>query len=192
MTTTLSGVGVTPLSGLGTVRWYRPDEGPELDEIQADDPDTERERFESAREQADEELQNERERTAEVVGEEEAEIFDAHRQFLSDPQITDAVQDAIDDGQAAEVAVDGAFADAIEQFEEMGGLMAERADDLRDLQDRLLRILSGAERIDLSELPTGTVLLAEMLTPSDTAQLDPDRVAGFATATGGRDRKSVV
>jgi len=192
MTTTLSGVGVTPLSGLGTVRWYRPDEGPELDEIQADDPDTERERFESAREQADEELQSERERTAEVVGEEEAEIFDAHRQFLSDPQITDAVQDAIDDGQAAEVAVDGAFADAIEQFEEMGGLMAERADDLRDLRDRLLRILSGAERVDLSELPTGTVLLAEMLTPSDTAQLDPDRVAGFATATGGRTSHAAI
>ncbi|PSP93090.1 phosphoenolpyruvate--protein phosphotransferase [Halobacteriales archaeon QS_4_62_28] len=192
MTRTLSGVGVTPLSGLGTVRWYRPDGGPDLDAIQADDPDIEHERFERAREQADEELHAERERTAKVVGEDEAEIFDAHRQFLSDPQITDAVEAAIDSGQAAEVAVDSAFGDAIDQFEGMEGRMAERADDLRDLRDRLLRLLSGGERIDLAELPAGTAVLAERLTPSDTAQLDPDRIAGFATATGGRTSHAAI
>jgi phosphotransferase system enzyme I (PtsI) len=68
----------------------------------------------------------------------------------------------------------------------MDGMMAERADDLRDVRGRLLRLLSGGERTDLTDLAEGTVLFAERLTPSDTAQLDPDTIAGFVTMTGGR------
>ncbi|SNZ12509.1 phosphotransferase system, enzyme I, PtsI [Natronoarchaeum philippinense] len=192
MSQTLDGVGATPLSGLGTALWYRPDEFPDPEDVEAADPETEHERFEEARATAREELGAERERTAERVGEEEAAVFDAHLQFLDDPQIVEGVEDAIDDGAAAEAGVARAFGDAIEQFEGMEGMMAERADDMRDIRDRLLRILSGGERVDLAELPEGTVLLAERLTPSDTAQLDPERVAGFATMTGGRTSHAAI
>jgi len=192
MSETLDGVGVTPLSGLGNARWYRPGDHPDPEDVEAADPETERDRFEDARATAREELEAERERTAERVGEEEAAVFDAHLQFLDDPQITDGVEDAIDDGAAAEAGVARSFDAAIEQFEGMEGMMAERADDMRDIRDRLLRILSGGERIDLAELPEGTVLLAERLTPSDTAQLDPERVAGFATMTGGRTSHAAI
>jgi len=74
----------------------------------------------------------------------------------------------------------------------MDGRMAERADDLRDIRDRLLRALLDVETIDLSTLPDGTVLLAERLTPSDTAELDPDAVAAIATVTGGRTSHAAI
>ncbi len=186
MTRTIPGVSATPLSGLGTVRWYRPGERPDPETVTADTPDIEAQRFEDAQTTAREELETERDRTKARVGDEEAAVFDAHLQFLTDPQLTEPIQTAIGDGDAAELAVKSAFGDAISQFEGMEGLMAERADDLRDIRDRLLRILSGGERTDLTALPEGTVLFAERLTPSDTAQLDPEAVAGFATVTGGR------
>ena len=185
-TRTISGISATPLSGLGTARWYRSGEQPDPAEVSAADPETEQQRFDDARAAASEELETERESTRQRVGSEEAAVFDAHRQFLTDPQLTEPIEAAIADGAAAELAVDDAFGDAIDQFEGMDGMMAERADDLRDVRGRLLRLLSGGERTDLTELPEGTILFAERLTPSDTAQLDPDTIAGFVTMTGGR------
>ncbi|WP_408957678.1 phosphoenolpyruvate--protein phosphotransferase [Natrinema sp. 74] len=189
------GTGVTPLSGVGTAVWYDPSADLELAEPPAADavePAAERERFEAARERAHSELERERERTADRVGDEEAAVFDAHRQFLDDPQLTDGVESAIDDGRLAEHAVEAAFEDPIARFEGMDGRMAERADDLRDVRDRLLRLLTDGDRVDLASLSDGSVLLAERLTPSDTAQLDPERVAGFATVDGGRTSHAAI
>ncbi len=190
----LAGVGVTPRSGVGTAVRYRPEASLSLPDPPADgiDPDEERDRFESAREQARAELDTERERARERVGEEEAAVFDAHRQFLDDPQIEEGVADIVDEGLPAEHAVKRTFGEFVEQFEGMEGRMAERADDLRDVRDRLLRILVGGERTDLGDLPEGSVVIAERLTPSDTARLDPDRVAGFVTATGGRTSHAAI
>ncbi|MFC7203607.1 phosphoenolpyruvate--protein phosphotransferase [Haloferax namakaokahaiae] len=190
---TLNGIGVTPLSGVGSVVWYRPEADlPEPPEPADVDAESELARFESARERAADELQAERDQTAERVGEEEAAVFDAHIQFLNDPQISDGVEEAIDGGLPAEHAVQDAFSGFIEQFENMGGRMGERADDLRDVRDRLVRILSDGERVDLASLPEGSVVVAERLTPSDTAQLDPERVAGFVTTTGGRTSHAAI
>lgn len=192
---TLNGVGATPLSGVGTVVWYRPDadlELPELPPLEAVDTDAQRDRFESARDEARDEIETERDRAAERVGADEAAVFDAHVQFLDDPQITGGVTDAIDEGLPAEHAVHEAFADPIEQFEGMEGRMAERADDLRDVRDRLIRVLMDAERTDLGGLPAGSIVFADRLTPSDTAQLDPDAVRGFATVTGGRTSHAAI
>ena len=188
----LSGTGVTPRAGVGTVVRYEPDT--ELPDPPADGVDAgeESERFAQAREAARAELERERERVADAVGEEEAAVFDAHVQFVEDPQIEDAVHEAIGDGLPAPNAVHEAFADHIEQFEGMDGRMAERADDLRDVRDRLIRLLTDGDRVDLGSLPEGAVVLAERLTPSDTAQLDPERVAGFATATGGRTSHAAI
>jgi phosphoenolpyruvate-protein phosphotransferase (PTS system enzyme I) len=191
----MEGIGATPRTGAGSVVWYRPGATSEDDSeepVPESDREAERERFETARERAREELEAERERTAERVGEEEAAVFDAHRQFLDDPQIEEGVTGAIEGGTPAASAVREAFADPITQFEGMDGQMAERADDLRDVRDRLVRLLVGGKRVDLAELPEGSILLAERLTPSDTAQLDPERVAGFATSTGGRTSHAAI
>lgn len=188
---TLRGTGATPRSGVGTVVWYGRDISlPDPDG--AVDPEAEIERFADAVGTARAELEAEREATAERVGESEAAVFDAHIQFLEDPTIEDAVETSISDGLDAANAVDDAFGEHIEQFEGMDGRMAERADDLRDVRDRLLRLLTDGERVDLSDLPEGSVVLAERLTPSDTAQLDPERVAGFATVTGGRTSHAAI
>lgn len=190
---TYTGTGVTPLSGLGNAVWYADDpELPDPPEPSAVDPDTEHERFESARETAEADLESERERARERVGKEEAEVFGAHIQFLNDPQIAEGVADAIDEGLPAEHAVREGFSGPIEQFEGLDGRTAERADDLRDVRDRLVRVLSGSAGTDLADLPEGSVVLAERLTPSDTAKLDPERVAGFATALGGRTSHAAI
>lgn len=193
--TTLTGVGSTPLAGVGTVRWYRPDtdlslpEPPDADEV---DVDAELSHFEAARTEAYDALEQAREQAAERVGEDEAAVFEAHQQFLEDPQLVGDIESAIEAGTPAEHALSERFADAIAQFEDMDGRMAERADDLRDVRDRVLRILLDLEAVDLSTLPDDTVLLAERLTASDTAGLDPDAVAGLATVTGGRTSHAAI
>lgn len=191
---TLVGTGATPCAGMGTVVWYRPNTAlTDRDETVAPaDRAAEHDRFETAHEQAHDELEAERNRTAERVGEEEAAVFDAHIQFLEDPQIDDSVRAAIDEGTSAEYAVREAFGEPIAQFERMDGRMTERADDLRDVRDRLLRLLTDGDRVSLAELPAGSVVLAERLTPSATAQLNPDRIAGFATVTGGRTSHAAI
>jgi len=189
---TLHGTGATPRSGVGTVVWYGRDISlPAPDDVEVD-PETERRRFADAVDTARAELESEREATAERVGEDEAAVFDAHIQFLEDPTIEDAVETMIADGGPAPNAVDAVFGEHIEQFEGMDGRMAERADDLRDVRDRLLRLLTDGERVGLGDLPADSVVLAERLTPSDTAQLDPERVAGFATVTGGRTSHAAI
>jgi phosphotransferase system enzyme I (PtsI) len=188
---TLRGTGATPRSGVGTVVWYDPDVTLP-DPHQPTDPEVERERLADAKSAARGELESERAATAERVGEAEAEVFDAHIQFLEDPTIEEDVADAIGNGIPAENAVHDAFSEHVELFEGMDGRMAERADDLRDVRDRLLRILTGGDRVDLSDLPEGSVVFAERLTPSDTAQLDPETVAGFVTATGGRTSHAAI
>ena len=192
---TLRGVGATPLAGVGTAVRYDPDA--DLTPPDPPDPETvdearERERFETARDHAREALEAQRAETAARVGEDEAAIFDAHLQFLDDPQVEDGVAGHLADGLPAEHAVDRAFGEAIAQFEDAGGLMAERTDDLREVRNRLLRRLLDVAAVDLSALPAGSVVVAERLGPADTAQLDPERVAGFVTATGGRTSHAAI
>lgn len=188
---TFSGTGVTPLSGLGNAVWYA-DQLELGDPPEETDPDAERARFVEALEITEDDLESERERARERVGKEEAAVFGAHIQFLNDPQVTEGVENAISEGLPAEHAVHESFSGPIEQFEGMDGAMAERADDLRDVRDRLIRTLTGAEATDLASLPENSVVLAERLTPSDTAKLDPDRVAGFVTALGGRTSHAAI
>ncbi len=189
----LEGIGVSPRVGFGTGRWIGESraetENPTTDEV---DPAVEQSRYESAREVARDSIDRDRKRALERIGENEASVFEAHREFLTDPQLTDAIETAIDDGEPAPRAVKSAFADPIEQFETMDGPMAERADDLRDVRDRLVRTLEGTDNVALESLPSGTVVLAERLTPSETARLDPERVAGFITQTGGRTAHTAI
>jgi phosphotransferase system enzyme I (PtsI) len=180
----IEGIGASPLAGIGPIHWL--DSGVELPPETGDcDPATQRERYRAAKEAVDEALSAERDAVAERIGEDEAAVFDAHRQFLSDPEIEGGIEDRIDEGAAAEHAVDAAYGDGIERLAGMEGMMAERADDLRDIRDQLLETLVG-EDDTAGAVPDGAVLAADRLTPSETARLDPDRIAGVVTRTGGR------
>lgn len=119
---TLTGIGCTPLAGAGTVRWYRPEIALTLPERA--DPDQveqheERRRFETARNEARAAIARARERVVDRVGEEEAAIFDAHREFLEDPQLVGDIETAIESETPAEHAVADRFERAITRFEAM-------------------------------------------------------------------------
>ncbi|WP_135305573.1 phosphoenolpyruvate--protein phosphotransferase [Haloarcula amylovorans] len=189
----ISGTGATPVTGVGTA--WRYDDSialpPEADEDEVYPP-AELERYETARQAVHDALDAERERSRKQVGEEEADIFGAHKQFLDDPTIVDATRDAIKSGSLAEHAVADAFEESIEQLAATGGRMAERTDDLRDVRNRLLRELIDEEDAGLGDVPPGVVIIAERLTPSETVALDPDEVAGFVTAEGGRTSHAAI
>ena len=114
-----------------------------------------------------------------------AEIFGAHREILRDPDLLDIASSAIDKGKTAAFAWRSAYrlyADRLAGLK--NELLAERATDVRDVGRRVLEEITG-QRTEKPEIPEGTILVAEDLTPSDTASLDRTRVVGFCTAAGG-------
>ncbi|QKQ98106.1 phosphoenolpyruvate--protein phosphotransferase [Candidatus Nanohaloarchaea archaeon] len=146
----------------------------------------EKERFESAKEEARSQLEEAAEKTGEKSEGDEGDIFKAQIQFLEDPQITSGIEDNIEEGITAEAAVRKGFEDPISQLESQEGRMKERADDLRDVRDRLISILVGEERTNLSDIPDEAVIVAENLKPSDTSEMDRSKVEGLVTAKGSR------
>ncbi|MDR9412809.1 MAG: phosphoenolpyruvate-utilizing N-terminal domain-containing protein, partial [Haloferacaceae archaeon] len=178
----LEGIGTTPRVGVGPAHWVMATTAAGAT-ASAGAPDEERGRLATATDTVAAALEAAAADAAATLGEEEAAIFEAQQLFLTDPTVTEAMDEAIADGASAEAAVATAFDALIEQFEAMDGRMAERADDLRDVRSRLLGALGGATAPTLS-VPDGAVVLAERLTPAETIGLEPEAVAGIATVTG--------
>lgn len=149
------------------------------------DPENEWARFEQALTTARGDLEILVERTTVECGCEQAAIFDAQIMMLDDPELLDAVRDAVLGGHAsAEAALHEAadvFAAALASLDDP--YLAARAADVRDVRDRVLRILLGVA-VPIS-LCTPSIILAQDLAPSDTANLDKMLVLGFCTAGGG-------
>ncbi|MEL7645862.1 MAG: phosphoenolpyruvate--protein phosphotransferase [Anaerolineaceae bacterium] len=150
-------------------------------------PAAELARLESARDAARQQLQSLKEKTEQEASAEEAAIFDAHAMFLDDPSLIELVADLVNNEK---LNVEAAWSDGIENFARQMEMMGDeylsaRAADIRDVGKRVLRILSGQNEADLSGLSVPSVILAQDLTPSDTARLDKQYVLGFATAEGG-------
>jgi phosphoenolpyruvate-protein phosphotransferase len=114
-----------------------------------------------------------------------AAIFGAHREILRDPDLLDIASSAIDKGKSAAFAWRRAYTTYADRLAgSKNELLAERATDVRDVGQRVLEEVTGQRR-EQAELAEGTILVAEDLTPSDTASLDRTRVVGFATVAGG-------
>lgn len=114
-----------------------------------------------------------------------AAIFAAHRELLADPDLLDMASSTIDKGKSAPFAWRQAYTSFADQLAGLSNeVLAGRANDVRDVGVRVLEELTG-QKSEQAELQAGTILIAEDLTPSDTAQLDPTKVAGFATTNGG-------
>lgn len=114
----------------------------------------------------------------------EEAIFAAHLALLEDPALLDAAQQSIDQGTAATHAWSQSIDVQCEMLQHTGSaLLAERANDLRDLKQRVLRALLGeAWHYDV---PAGAIVAAHELTPSDLLQLSAQGVAGLCMAEGG-------
>ncbi|RSL32230.1 phosphoenolpyruvate--protein phosphotransferase [Salibacterium salarium] len=156
--------------------------------------DSEINRFKEAVNSSKEELQIIKDKTLKEMGEDKAEIFSAHLLVLEDPEIIDGVSSKIkEDSVNAEHAMKEISDMYVTMFEGMDNdYMKERASDIRDVSQRILLHLLGVENTSLAAIQEETVVIAEDLTPSDTAQLDLNYVLGFATDIGGRTSHSAI
>ena len=125
-----------------------------------------------------------RERAAAATGP-ASEVLTATAQLAQDRAWIGSAENAIKAGRSAVRATADAAAQFIEMFTKMGGLMAERVTDLKDIRDRVIAELAGLPAPGVPEPVEPSILFAEDLAPADTAGLDPHRVVGLATSLGG-------
>ncbi len=159
------------------------------------DVDAEVARFKKVVEESTKELEKVRDKAKESLGAEEAQVFDAHLLFLSDPEFTGAIETEIKDQKVnAEAALDETAQKFITIFEGMtdNAYMQERAADVRDVSKRIMAHLLGKKLPDPAAIDHEVVVVAYDLTPSDTAQLNKKYVKGFVTDVGGRTAHSAI
>ncbi|GKS14009.1 phosphoenolpyruvate-protein phosphotransferase [Paenibacillus chitinolyticus] len=187
--------GIAASAGIAIARAFRL-EHPDLTVVRKTVEDTEAEvaKFEQALEKSSAELEAIKEQTLREMGEEKAEIFESHLLVLGDPELVDPVKAKIRDQKVnAEFAMNEVAMTFVEMFENMNSdYLKERAADMRDVTKRVLAHLLGVKFVSPSSISEETVVVAEDLTPSDTAQLNRTYVKGFTTNIGGRTSHSAI
>ncbi|HIY57753.1 MAG TPA: phosphoenolpyruvate--protein phosphotransferase [Candidatus Tetragenococcus pullicola] len=163
--------------------------------VTVEDTSVEETRLDEALTMSSGELQKIRDKAAQTLGEEEAQVFDAHMMVLSDPEMVSQIKQNISDNKVnAEAALKEVTDMYIGMFEAMedNEYMRERAADIRDVTKRVLAHLLGVTIADPSMIDEEVVVVAHDLTPSDTAQLDRNFVKAFVTDIGGRTSHSAI
>lgn len=187
--------GIAASSGIAIAKAYCLVE-PDLNftEKKIEDVQKEVERFHSALSIAKGELETIREIANKELGADEAAIFNAHVLVLNDPELIAPIEDKIKIEQVnAEHALKETTDMFITMFEQMDNeYMQERAADIRDVTKRVLSHLLGVKILNPSEISEEVIIIAEDLTPSDTAQLNRKFVKGFTTDIGGRTSHSAI
>lgn len=188
----LQGVGAAPGLSIGQAIWWKT-EKPIIHDHPVQNPKEENERLTQAIKQAKTEIQELRERTAERIGEEEAAVFDAHLAFLDDPAFTGEMEERIHIQKRKAEAICQEV--TIEMRQLMASLedeyMQARADDISDVGERLLLILTGNSAFDPTQLQPGHIVISEEITPSQTAQF-PDGIAGMITSKGSKTAHAAI
>ncbi|MFX0145502.1 MAG: phosphoenolpyruvate--protein phosphotransferase [Candidatus Hodarchaeota archaeon] len=183
---TYQGISASPGISRGPVFVYQ-EQDLSVPRRQIQDSEDEIKRLEKAISIAGEQISDLQIKAETETGTEEAAIFEAHALFLQDPTLITAAHDAI---KGQKMNAEAAWIDAIEvNAANLEALEDEyfqaRAADVRDVGQRVLRILLGVAESDLTDLTAPSIVLARDLTPSDTVRLDKSLVLGFCTAEGG-------
>jgi len=133
------------------------------------------------------EIEANRDAVAQELGEQYGAIFSAHLQMLRDKRLSAEIEQLVRERHySPEYAVSRTMRRYAKVFQELpNALMAQRADDIFDIERRLLRNLLGRRREELSQVTSPVIVLAHNLTPSETASLDREFVLGFVTEIGG-------
>lgn len=194
MTETLKGIAAS--NGIAIAKAYRLVQ-PDLSFSKSAVKDVEQEtkRLQDALDQSNSELQQIRETASKSLGEEEAQVFDAHMMILADPEFTGAVKQKIkDENVNSESALDAISQKFIGMFEAMtdNSYMQERAADVRDVTKRIMAHLLGVNLPNPALIDHEVIIVAHDLTPSDTAQLNKKYVKAFVTDIGGRTAHSAI
>lgn len=188
--------GIAASDGVAIAKAYMLIE-PDLsfNKITVEDSDSEVERLAKALDKAKEELEMIRQKAVESLGEEEAQVFDAHLMVLSDPELIGSIESNIKDNKVnAESGLKEVTDMFIGMFEGMedNPYMQERAADIKDVTKRVLSHLLGVKLPSPSMINEEVIVVAHDLTPSDTAQLDRKFVKAFVTDIGGRTSHSAI
>ncbi|MBI1245376.1 MAG: phosphoenolpyruvate--protein phosphotransferase [Alphaproteobacteria bacterium] len=196
--TILQGLGVAPGIAIGPA-YVHGAEIPDLAEcaIAPDLVEGERQRFRTAVEASKKQLTKLKQKTGALpaaAAEELGYLLDAHVQMLSQSRLVRGVEKRIGENLVAAEAAVRAEADAIaEAFEAMeDSYLAQRVQDVREVGARLVRNLTQTPWGAFKNLPEGAIIVAEEITPADTAVMDPDVVGGFATVTGGAEGHTAI
>lgn len=151
-------------------------------------------KLENAVKVSKDELTKVKEKALVELGEHEAEIFEAHLLVLEDPELVDSAISMIRDEKVnADYALNEIKEMFVAMFESMDNeYMRERAADIKDVTNRVLRHILGIKVVDLAGLDEEVVLIAHDLTPSDTATMNKSMVLGFLTDIGGRTSHTAI
>lgn len=159
------------------------------------DSEKEQTRLRTAVEQSKADLENAAQKARETIGAHEAEILESQITLLKDPEIIENAAKAIEAEQfTAEKAVDSVTSKVAKLFSQMeeDEYMRERAADVKDVGNRLIAALLGRPRNNINNIHDNSILIAHDLKPSDTAQLDKQKVLGFITEIGGRTSHTAI
>lgn len=156
--------------------------------ITADQIDAEKAKFFAGREKASAQLTAIKEKARRTLGEEKEAIFEGHLMILEDEELEEEILGYITDNLVtADVAASKVIDMQASMLAEIDDeYLKERAGDIRDIGNRLLRNILNMHIIDLGDIQEEVILVAYDLTPSETAQLNLDKVLGFITDIGGR------
>ena len=163
-------------------------------QLNADEFDSELARFDQAILETRAEINAVRNKVAANLGEGEARIFDAHLMVLEDAALIDEViADMRETQHNIEFCYDKVARRYMAFFSSMeDDYLKERVTDIQDVSRRLLHRLIGLQNVDLAQVSVPSIIVSTDITPSDTANLDRDKLLGFITDVGGRTSHSVI
>ena len=177
---------------IGRISVYQKKEQ-QVKRVKIENPDKEMERYEKAKAEGIRQLQGLYDKALKEVGEANAAIFEVHQMMMEDDGYNESVENIIrSQGVNAEYAVAATGDNYAQMFSAMDDdYMRERAADVRDISERLLTILNGesAEAMDEDE---PKIIVAEDLAPSETVQLDKDKVLSFITVKGSLNSHTAI
>ena len=158
-----------------------------------EDPESEAKRVTEAVEKSQDQLGRLYDKAVKEVGEASAAIFEVHQMMLEDEDYLEAIQNMI---QTEQVNAEYAVAVTGDNFAEMFAAMDDdymkaRSADIRDISERLVRNLSGQEDADLSSIEP-SVIVADDLSPSETVQMDKDKILAFVTVHGSTNSHTAI
>ena len=194
----LDGVGVAPGIAIGPAHVVESGalNVPEYSVTKAEVAD-EKARFETAIERSRRQIERLKGKTKGMppaVAEDLGYLLEAHLQMLTGSRLVRGVEDRIADGRInAEAAVQAEISEIARGFAELpDAYMAARAQDVREVGARLIRNLTETPYQAFQRLPEGAVIVADEVTPADTALMDPKKIAGFATVMGGAEGHTAI
>jgi len=192
------GLGVAPGVAIGVA--HRSETGvvavPEY-EVAADRIEAEKQRFVEAVARSQKQLAKLKTKSRALsadAAEELGYLLDAHAQMLAGSRLVRGVLNRIESQrQNAEAAIRGVIAEITEGFAQIDdAYLSARQADVRDVGERVIRQLTKTPYQAFSQLPEGTIVVSEELSPADTALLDPKRIAGIVTALGGAESHTAI